>query len=77
MKHLTSNMLPDLLPSRMCPIRLDIEIEHEAALRATDIDIERRTPAEILLLKQRILDAQNAWIKHCRVCENCNPLLRL
>ena len=37
-------MLPDLLPSRTCLIRLDIEIEHEAALRATDIDIEGRPP---------------------------------
>lgn len=70
-------MLPDLLPSRMCLIRLDIENEHEAALRATDIDIEGRPPNNALLLKQRVLDAQNAWVKHCQSCENCNPLLRL
>ena len=70
-------MLQDLLPSRMCPARLDIENEHEAALRATDIDIDRRTPSNTLLLKQRVLRAQNAWIKHCRACENCNALLRL
>ena len=69
--------LLDLLPSGMCPIRLDIEIEHEAALRATDVVVERRSRAETLLLQQKVLDAQDAWFKHCQTREDCNPLLRL
>jgi hypothetical protein len=70
-------MLLGLLPHKMCPIRLDLEREHEEAMRASDIDYDRRSPADTLRLQQRVLDTRIAWTKHCQICENCNALLRL
>jgi hypothetical protein len=75
-KHLRSVISHELLQPEMCPIRLGIEAEHEAALEARDVGVQGRSHADTLLAQLRVLNARNAWIKHCQTCERCNLMLR-